>query len=232
MKPRLFQSKNEQVYAYLREAILNGDLAPGMPLVIDALAGELGLSPIPIREALRQLEADGFVLIEPYVGASVTELHAASIREIFDILEALEVISGRAACSSLTDDDLNNLAELVAEMRGLLNDANVWSERNKHFHQYICEQARMRLTRLTLVRALDHWDRLRRHFLTDVFASRISLAQQEHEKMLEALRMRDPDRLEQVIREHNRASLAAYITMLEARGALPNAGALAEGKRV
>jgi DNA-binding GntR family transcriptional regulator len=223
VKPRLFQSKNEQVYAYLRQAILEGEIAPGAPLVIDALAAELGLSPIPIREALRQLEADGFVLIEPYVGARVTELHAASIREIFAVLEAMEIISGRAACGLLSESDLDHLERLVETMRGLPDDADGWSQHNQRFHQFICEKAQTNLVKLTLIRALDHWDRLRRHYLQEVFASRMKLAQQEHEAMLEALRRRDPDRLEQVVREHNRASLRAYISLLAAQGALPGA---------
>ncbi len=215
-KPRLFQSKNEQVYHYLRAAVLNGELEPGSPLVIDTLAADLGVSQIPIREALRQLEADGFVEIEPYIGARVSELQAASIHEIFDVLEAMEVISGRAACTMLSDDDLNDLNNLVAEMSGLMGDPNAWSQQNKHFHQYICEKARMHLVKLSLSRALDHWDRLRRRYLTEVFASRIKLAQQEHEKILEALRARNADQVEAIVREHNRASLKAYLDMLQA----------------
>jgi DNA-binding GntR family transcriptional regulator len=223
-KPRLFRSKNEQIYGHLRSAIIEGQFAPGAPLVIDTLAAELGVSHIPIREALRQLEADGFVVIEPYIGAKVTELHAGSIREIFDILEAMEVISGRAACQALSDEAMAHLSSLVAEMGGLMHDPDAWSQQNKHFHRSICEQAGTHLVKLTLIRALDHWDRLRRHYLTEVFASRMKLAQQEHEKILSALQARDPDQLEVIVREHNRASLSAYITLLEAKGALGDGG--------
>ncbi|HVU12216.1 MAG TPA: GntR family transcriptional regulator [Phototrophicaceae bacterium] len=218
-KPRLFQSKNEQVYAYLREAILDSRIEPGAALVIDGLAADLGVSQIPIREALRQLEADGFVVIEPYVGARVTDLKAASIHEIFDLLEALEIISGRAACKTLNDADLNDLSGLIESMRGLMDDPDAWSEQNKQFHQAICERAQMHLVQLSLRRALDHWDRLRRRYLTEVFASRIKLAQQEHERLIAGLRERDADQVEAIVREHNRASLRAYIELLEAQGA-------------
>src|SRR5262249_51717999 len=160
-----------------------------------------------IREALRQLEADGFVVIEPYVGARVTELQAQDIHEIFDILEAMEVISGRAACKILSDDDMDELGRLISQMGRMLDDAEGWSQQNKRFHQTICEKAQTHLVKLTLVRALDHWDRLRRRYLTEVFASRIALAQQEHEKILEALVARDPEQLEVIVRQHNRASL-------------------------
>ncbi len=71
-----FRSKKEAVYDTLRNAILQGDLKPGARLVIDKLAAELGVSQIPIREALQQLEGEGFVTIEPYVGVTVSDLQA------------------------------------------------------------------------------------------------------------------------------------------------------------
>ena len=98
VRAKTFASKKEFAYASLREEILAGGLAPGQRLVIDDLAGELGVSPIPIREALQQLQNDGLVIIEPFVGARVTEIHAGLITEIFEVLAALETISGQSAC--------------------------------------------------------------------------------------------------------------------------------------
>ncbi len=78
------KSKNEQVYDYLHERIIRCEIAPGSRLVVDHLARELGVSQIPIREAIFRLEADGFVRTQPHVGATVTELHAGTVREVFD----------------------------------------------------------------------------------------------------------------------------------------------------
>ena len=64
------RSKNELVYISLKTAIIQGELEPGSRLVIDELANKLGVSQIPVREALRQLEADGFVSIKPQITAS------------------------------------------------------------------------------------------------------------------------------------------------------------------
>jgi DNA-binding GntR family transcriptional regulator len=66
-----------------------------------------------------------------------------------------------------------------------------------------------------MAKVLAHWDRLRRHYLKDVFARRVGIAQQDHWRIFEALRTRDPDRVEQVIREHNRTARAAYEEYLE-----------------
>ena len=211
----VFRSKNEQVYELLKAKIVRGDYAPGQPLVIDTLARQLGVSQIPIREALRQLEANGFVSIEPYVGARVTEIHAGSIHEVFSMLEHMEILSGRAACVTMSTDAFDALEQMIDGMGRLLDDPEAWSEANKRLHRFICQQAGMNVVEKMLLVALDHWDRLRCHYLEDVFAQLMPPRQAEHEQMLAALRRRDPDELERVIHSHNRESLRAYIAHLE-----------------
>jgi DNA-binding GntR family transcriptional regulator len=110
------RSKKELVIATLRNAILNGELTPGTRLVIDDLARQLGVSPIPVREALQQLDADGYVAIEPYLGARVTPIEAESVVEVFSLLEIMEVISSRAACQSMSDEDFAVLEQILLNM--------------------------------------------------------------------------------------------------------------------
>lgn len=205
-----FRSKNELVYASLHHAIIEGELQPGARLIIDELASQLGVSQIPVREALRQLEADGFVIIEPYIGATVTELHLDQITEIFGLLEAMESISGRAACVHLIEADLDSLEKILCQMDALVGDATAWSRANVHFHHTICELSNTLLARRMLDKAFDHWDRLRTHFFKGVFVQRIDVAQREHWEMLAAIRARDPDTVEAIVRRHNRQALAAY----------------------
>jgi DNA-binding GntR family transcriptional regulator len=66
-------------------------------------------------------------------------------------------------------------------------------------------------------KVLDHWDRLRLYYFQDVFAHRIKIAQEEHKRILEAFNSRDPEVVEQVIRQHNRAALAAYTDYLKSQ---------------
>lgn len=220
MSSELFRSKNERVYDLLKSNIIRGELAPGEPLVIDTLAARLGISAIPIREALRHLEANGFVVIAPYVGAKVAPLEAHSIREVFGTLEALECLTGRAACERIDDDTLAALTAQVETMADLVHNPDAWSAGNKRLHQAVCHAAGMVLAEKMLSMALDHWDRLRCAYLDDVFAQRIMRGQADHEEMLDALRRRDADGLEHGVREHNRAALAAYIAHLEQAGVL------------
>ena len=215
-----FRSKNEVVYDLLREDILQGKFKPGSRLVIDELAVKLGVSQIPIREAMRQLEADGFVTIAPYVGATVTEFDADFIFEVFALLESLEIISSRAACSLMSEESLNQLAEIVNAMEASVQNPSEWSRENKEMHLFICREANTRLVMKMMQKVLDHWDRLRLHYLKDVFANRIYAAQKEHHLILEAFYSRDPDEVERVIRQHNQTALASYISHLESIGEL------------
>ena len=208
------RSKKELVTKTLRNAILSGELIPGTRLLIEDLAKQLGVSPIPVREALQQLDADGYVVIEPYLGARVAPIEAESVVEVFSLLETMEVVSSRAACQNLSDSDFNVLEEILVKMDSLIGDPELWSQENRHFHKYICDKSGTRLVGSLMSKVLDHWDRLHRYFLRDVFARRLPQAQREHWKILKTLRARDPAETEAVIREHAQASLTAYTKYL------------------
>jgi DNA-binding GntR family transcriptional regulator len=217
MRPT-FRSKNEVVYETLRQSIIRGEYKPGIRLVIDELAAQLGVSQIPIREAMRQLEADGFVTIEPYVGATTTEINANFIFEVFALLEGLEVICSRAAARLMTNAQLEQMADLITRMDDSINDPEQWSQENMQLHLFICECAQTGLILKMMQKVLDHWDRLRLHYLKDVSGQRIPAAQQEHKQILEAFRKRDPDEVEQMVRHHNHSALSSYIHHLRQSG--------------
>jgi DNA-binding GntR family transcriptional regulator len=205
------RSKNELVYNALRTAIIQGDLAPGERLVIDDLAEQLGVSPIPVREALRHLEADGFVTMTPHVGAAVTDIHVNLLTEVFGLLEALEIVSGRAACERLSGPDWQVLQQHLQHMDSLVTEPEHWSQANVQFHQLICQRAGTPLVQKMMDKALAHWDRLRSYYeLKDIFAQRVRQAHQQHWEMFNAIRHRDSERLERTVRAHNQAALAAY----------------------
>ena len=216
----VFASKREFVYATLHTQILAGARAPGQRLVIDEIAAEFGVSPIPVREALQQLQADGLVVIEPYVGAHVSAIHAGLVEEVYALLEAMEIISSQHACLRMSDDQFATLEQMVRAMDESLDDLETWSKLNVEFHQFIVDCADLSLLPLLMGRVLDQWQRLRRHYLDSVFARRAKLAQQEHWQLLEALKTRDPQHVDQVIRAHNRHALASYLDHLTESGQL------------
>lgn len=215
-----FKSKKEVVYDQLRQEILEGIHPPGIRLVIDDLVNQIGVSQIPIREAMRQLEADGFVTIAPHVGATVTSLDANFIYEVFAMLESMEVICSRIACQVITADEIVVLDKMINDMDASIDDPNLWSQQNKAMHLYICDIAKAQLVRKMMLKVFDHWDRLRFHYLKNVLGRSIHEAQAEHKQILKAFRNRDADEVERVIRQHNQRALQSYIEYLQSQGYL------------
>lgn len=215
-----FRSKKEVVYDQLRQDILKGKYKPGERLIIDELASQLNASQIPIREAIQQLEADGFVTTEPYVGSRVAEINAQFIFEVFGLLEAMEIICSRYACASMTEEQLNTLEGMVTAMDDTIDDFTQWSEQNKAMHLFICECAETVLMLKMMQKVMDHWERLRLHYLADMTTNRTAEAQQEHKQLLQALKEREPERVEAILRHHNQSALKSYTLYLETQGHL------------
>lgn len=216
----LFRSKNEIAYDLLRQAIIKEEFEPGKRLVIDEIASNFGVSSIPIREALRQLEADGFVEITPYMGATVTKICANSIYEIFAMLEAMEAICSPIACRLMSDADIEILDKLVEKMDDSLDDPESWSTFNKAFHLQICEFAQTKLIIKMLQKVLDQWDRVRIHYMKNVLGLRVKSAQEEHRQIIKAFKDRDADQVERLMRLHNQNALSAYNQYLQSTNQL------------
>jgi DNA-binding GntR family transcriptional regulator len=209
-------TKQQLVYATLRESIIRCDLAPGTRLVIDELARQFKVSIIPVREALRLLQSEGLVISVAHVGATVAPISHASVVEVFTLLEGLEVVATRAAAERATPEDLAELTGFVAEMDRALEAGSPlhWAEINTRFHLAIARMTAMPILQDMMQRVVDYWDRVRRFYFRDVLIHRIKLAQAEHHAMLEQMEARSFTALEQTVREHNRGALAAYTAHL------------------
>ena len=210
-------TKQQVVYRTLRESILRCELRPGTRLVIDDLARQFQMSIIPVREALRQLQSDGLVLSVAHVGGTVAPISFDSVVEVFTVLEGLEVAATRAAAERAKEEDIAALGELVSAMDKAIEAGSpgLWADLNTRFHLAIAEIARMPMLHAMLRRAFDHWERVRRHYFSDVLIHRTRVAQSEHHQLLDQIRERDLLRLEQTIRQHNRGALAAYTAYLD-----------------
>jgi DNA-binding GntR family transcriptional regulator len=210
-------TKLQFAYSALRDAIIRCELAPGERVVIDDLARRFDVSIIPVREALRMLESEGLIVSVAHTGTTIAPISRRSVVEVFAILEGLETVSARAAASQAKPLDLGRLDTLVARMDRALsqNRPGTWAELNTEFHLAISALSGMPMVEQMLGRALDHWDRVRRHFFAGVFTRRASTAQREHHHMVSHLRAGDGDAVERIMRQHNRAALQAYLTYLD-----------------
>lgn len=120
----------------IRRRILSGNLAPGAPLNQNDLAVELGMSRIPIRDALRLLAAEGLVQLRAHATASVTPLSLDDLEELYELRLALEPSLCRIAAPHLTAADLLELEEKLDEM-GTLTDPDRWPALNNEFHHIL-----------------------------------------------------------------------------------------------
>jgi DNA-binding GntR family transcriptional regulator len=109
--------KIEGVVTTLRDRIIRGDFEPGLRLREEALAAELGVSRIPLREAFRALESEGFLKSERYGGTFVAGLDEDAAHDLLDVRAALEPLAAAQAAVRRTQDDLDLLARLLDEGR-------------------------------------------------------------------------------------------------------------------
>jgi len=127
----------------LRRRILSGEFPEGFQLKQDALAEDFGMSRIPIREALVQLESEGFVRILPHRGAQVSELSQTEIRELFELRALLEPRLLRLSAPRLTEQDYAALDRINAEYRAEIQAMNPgrWGELNTKLHLHLMSRA-------------------------------------------------------------------------------------------
>jgi DNA-binding GntR family transcriptional regulator len=208
-----YHTKQEMVYHTLRDAILHGALSPGQRLVIDEIAQALQISHIPVREAIQILQSEGLVETIPHTGVRVTSISRNSIIEAFTLIEGLELVATRTAAMLLDPGHTATLAALLAEMDATLqtHDYQHWGDLNTAFHHTIAAITGMPLLLEMTDRALRQWDRVRQHFFSQVLAYRAEQAQSEHRAILQAMQENDVERLDQLVKQHNRDALAAYL---------------------
>lgn len=106
-------------YDYIRKKILSGDYPPGQALMTEILAGEIGVSRTPVRDALRKLETDGLVTIQAHIGAQVKKMDFKDFRESCEMRLALEAHAAGLAAKHRVDTDLHEIRFALEAMRGL-----------------------------------------------------------------------------------------------------------------
>lgn len=178
-----YRTVEDRTESFLREAILRGVYRPGERLHQDAIAALLGVSRMPVRASLRQLEAEGLVSIKPHVGATVSVLQPHEIAELYELRIRLECYLLEHAIPNLTPEVLEELSELVRQTDasaephrppyspdGVISDdaaRNDWLERRRAFYgrlyglanrpraQEMAERLRSAVGRYLLLKRVD-----------------------------------------------------------------------------
>jgi DNA-binding GntR family transcriptional regulator len=188
----------------LREAILDGRLAPGTPIRQEALAQQLGTSRIPVREALRQLESEGMLTLVPHSGARVARLDLEEHIELYRIREALEPVAIGESAKRLTDAQLEELRALAELIESSQSDPQAWIRHDRTFH--LLSYAAAPFPRL-LRMIHGFWNttqQYRRAHVSTFTEHTFDIIHMEHAMILEALERHDPIDAEERQRSHIR----------------------------
>lgn len=137
-----YRSKSDVVADAIKDLIRSGDLAPGATLRQRDLAKRFGVSPTPVREALRRLEAEGFVATQLHRGATVVRHEGSRLEENFRIRAALESLGAQMAAERASADDLEEIAKLHEAIAACHPEDPAVNELNRRFHFRIYECAR------------------------------------------------------------------------------------------
>jgi DNA-binding GntR family transcriptional regulator len=206
--------QGQGAYRRLLEDIRSGALAPGARLRETELADRLGISRTPVREAIRQLEADGLVTHLPRQGATIRRLDHAEVVELYEMRAVLEGTAARLAARAASEIELAELAALNAELEAAPAGPQA-REVNRQFHRSLLDAARNRFL-LKSVSALQKTLLiLGPSTLAD--PSRAAAAVAEHAAVLTALRARDGAAAEAAMRAHVEAALSARIRGMRGR---------------
>lgn len=201
-KDQYVTTKLEVVFNVLKENILSGNLQPGARLVFKKIAQELGVSEIPVREAIRMLEAQGLVTIKPHTGAEVVRFDIEDIEEIFNIRGLLEGYAARTALPYITEEVIAELYNCLEEMRECLrkNDTVAFGLLNREFHKKIyVHSPYKRLYRMLF----DLWDGAERTRAVFSYAkSRPQESLKEHEEIINVLKEGNAEKIEKIVRKH------------------------------
>lgn len=206
-------SKSQQAYQWLKNQILTQEFTPGYRLVLATIAAQLGMSVVPVREAIRQLEAEGLVTFERNVGAHVSMIDDSHYRHSMQALAILEGATTALAAGRLTADDLRRARETNTRIIESLDsfDPRTLTALNRQFHSILfapCPNPRM----AELVTA--EWARLGnlRDSTFSFVPHRAQESAREHENILRLIETgAPPAQIEKASRQHRLATLEAYL---------------------
>lgn len=195
----------DQAFEWLEAAIIKGDLESGTKLDEVNLAKSFGISRGPVREAINRLEGKKLVERIPHIGARVAAFSEDDLKDILNVRAALEGMACRLATELISDAELNDLQRLLDDhsSQGALKAGESYFQRpgDYDFHYRIIKASGNRRLIGMLLDELYHLLRIYR-YRSSARAGRPQEALQEHRRIVEAMRARDPDRAEHLMRQH------------------------------
>lgn len=190
----------EEAYRHVLARIRTGRFKAGQRLIPEEIAGEIGMSRMPVREAFRRLATEGLVLIRPNRGCIVAGLTVDEIFEVFEMRSVLEGLAVRLAMPRLDAEAFSELDRLLARMERCGREGEDWVTRHREFHEFLCAFSR----RPKLIRQIASLHVTIEPYLRIWFhhAEKPLSAEEEHRAIIEALHGGIVSEAERVMTEH------------------------------
>lgn len=216
VRPIESASAAERVTAELRRSILCGDLAPGQVFSLRDIAARLGVSFIPVREALRNLEGEGLIVMRPGRSAMVAPLDLEDLQAIYRLRRILEPNLARRSCLGITDDELDRLRAQAVEFGDQQLSMDAIYEAHHALHLGLLAPAAtawdIRIL-MTLARAAERYIRIG-FGLLDPDPDEHKRREQAHVALVDAFRHRNPDIAADAVDQHLARNEAIAIASL------------------
>ena len=213
------QSNVQRAARALRALIFSGELPPGSDHLETELAEHLGMSRTPVREAALVLEGQGLLEVRPRKGVRIVPVSAADMREVYDVLTALESLAAeRAAQIGYSGPELRPLADAIARMDAAITARNleVWAQADEDFHRELVRLARnTRITQIT-----DQMgDQVRRARNVTLHLRPLpAQSNADHRAVLEAIRAGEAEKAGAIHRRHRERSGKMLVDLLSHSG--------------
>jgi DNA-binding GntR family transcriptional regulator len=197
-----YRPLREIVFDVLRQAIIDGTLEPGERLMEVQLAEALGVSRTPVREALRQLELEGFIVMVPRKGAYVADLSTKDVADVLEIRGALEALAASLAAERIEEEELELLERLLVESKeaAKAKDIEQMIKIDTRFHDILYQASRNK----RLVQIVSNLsEQIQRYRTTSLaYPGRLIYTLKEHRLLVDALAERNADLASELAQEH------------------------------
>jgi len=199
-------TKSASIYYEIKRKIVEGVLEPGTHLVIKQIANEYGISDIPVREALKELGAEGLVETIPHVGSRVAGFSPKNIKDMLEMRERLEPFAAELAVQNADDLLIKKLEDNYAEAKKALeaNDIQKYSELNKAFHRLIIEASGNQILINTIFEMIESEKRMRMVF--QIFPEILKHSNKEHYEMIQYIKENNREAMGKLMYDHKKRS--------------------------
>ena len=194
-----YRTKRDVAATVLRSAIIRGEMPPGTRLLLNQLAEQLGLSLTPVREAIQQLEAEGFVELQNHKGGVVLGLDSEDLLELYAMRAGVEGLAARIGAPKLTDSDLDALQNALRDLQQSTGPVEERIPLDMAFHTILYRAAGSERWMRTIQ---TFWERSMRYVMASAESIGFESLDDDHRELLKACKDRDGLRAENVIQRH------------------------------